>query len=79
MNELTKPASIVYEEFRQELVNMVNNSGLPAFIIELVLRDLYEAVKDAANNQYKSDKAMFEEQLANQFANSKESSQGDGS
>lgn len=64
MNELNKPASIVYEEFKQELAMLINNSGLPAFVIEPVLRDFAEAVKIAANTQYKSDKAVFEKQVA---------------
>lgn len=65
MDKMNKPISVVYEEFKQALIDLINNSGLPAFVVEPVLRECTNEVKAAAENQYKSDKYMFEEYLKN--------------
>lgn len=66
MNEITKPLSIVRQEFIEQLVNDVNNCQLPLFVIEPILQDLLSMVKTAAQKQYEADKAQYEEQLKKQ-------------
>ena len=39
-------------EFKQELVNAINNSGLPAFMLEPMLKDIYEQVQREKERQY---------------------------
>ena len=65
MSEINKPISVMYEEFKQELANLINNSGLPAFVIEPVLRDCVNEVRIVADNQFRSDKSAYEKLLAN--------------
>jgi hypothetical protein len=60
---MNKPSTIIYEEFKQELANLINNSGLPAFIIEPVLRDYLNEVMLMAQRQYQADKANYEQSL----------------
>lgn len=60
---MNKPSTIVYEEFKQNLANLINTSGLPAFIIESVLRDYLSEVKAMAQRQYQMDKAEYEKAL----------------
>lgn len=60
---MNKPSTIVYEEFKQNLANLINTSGLPAFIIEPVLRDYLSEVKAMAQRQYQMDKAEYEKAL----------------
>ena len=60
---MIKPSTIVYEEFKQSLTKLINNSGLPAFIVELVLQDYLGEVKDVAQRQYQIDKAEYEKAL----------------
>jgi hypothetical protein len=64
---MNKPSTIIYEEFKQDLANLINNSGLPAFIIEPVLRDYLIEIKTLAQKQYQADKAEYEKSLANQI------------
>jgi hypothetical protein len=64
---MNKPSTIVYEEFKQELANLINKSGLPAFIIEPVLRDYLIEIKSLAQRQYQADKAEYEKSLAKQI------------
>lgn len=66
MNEITKPLSIVRQEFIEQLVNDVNNCQLPLFVVESILQDLLSMVKTAAQKQYEAEKAQYEEQLKKQ-------------
>lgn len=60
---MNKPSTIIYEEFRQELANTVNKSGLPAFVIELVLRDYLDEIIAIRQKQYQADMAEYEAYL----------------
>ena len=61
---MIKPSTIVYEEFKQNLASLINNSGLPAFIIETVLRDYLNETQIMAQRQYIADKTAYEKALA---------------
>ena len=63
MNEIRKPMSIIRQEFAEKLVNDINNSQLPLFVIEPILQNALEAVKVAAQKQYETEKAQYEQQL----------------
>ena len=47
---MEKDINLIVEEFRQNLVATVNNSGLPASVIYYVLTDVYNEI----NTQYKA-------------------------
>ena len=60
MNEnVQKPITIVRAEFISNLINLINTSKLPLFIIEPILKDVYFEVKDGAQKQYESDVARY--------------------
>lgn len=61
---MDKPFSILYEEFRQGLINLINNSCLPPSVIESVLRNYTSEVNGLARNQYQIDKANYERLLS---------------
>ena len=63
MNEIRKPMSVIRQEFAEKLVNDINNSQLPLFVIEPILQNALDAVKDAAQKQYEVEKAQYEQQL----------------
>ena len=54
-NEVMKPISLLKEDFADSLVNLCNNSGLPFFVLEYILKDVYLEVKGLAKKQYESD------------------------
>lgn len=60
---MNKPFSMMCEEFRQELANLINNSGLHISVIELILQNYLNEVDNIAKNQYKNDKAQYEQSL----------------
>ena len=60
---MNKPITVVYEEFKQELADLINNSGLPAFIIEPILQNYLNEARVAMDKQYKIDKDKYEKSL----------------
>lgn len=58
-----KPVTVVRQEFIDGLVNYVNNSNLPLFVIEPILRDVYIEVKTMSQKQYESEKAEYEQRM----------------
>lgn len=60
---MNKPSTIIYEEFKQNLANLINDSGLPAFIIEPVLRDYLNEVRIMSQRQYQLDMTEYEKSL----------------
>ena len=61
---MNKPSTIIYEEFKQSLANLINNSGLPAFVIEPVLQNFLNETRMIMQRQYQSDLAEYEKSLA---------------
>lgn len=62
-NNIAKPLTIIYDEFVIDLRDLINNSGLPAFIIEPVLKDAYNLVKTAEQKQLENDKKLYQEMI----------------
>lgn len=58
---MNKPITIIYEEFKQELADVINNSTLPAFVIENVLQNYLAETRMAARKQYEKDKLTYQE------------------
>ena len=60
---MNKPLSVVYEEFKANMLNTINNAGLPAFVVETVLQNYLAEIQSIARQQYQSDKAEYEQSL----------------
>ena len=60
---MDKPISVVYEDFKQDMANLINGSGLPPFIIEMVLQNYLNETRNIVIRQYQNDKAKYEESL----------------
>ena len=41
-NQINKPISLIKEDFTTELINLCNNSNLPLFVVEYILKDLIQ-------------------------------------
>lgn len=67
MNEnkiVTKPITLIKEEFLQNMVDLCNNSGLPFFVIEYTINDLLKDIHVASQKQHESDRAKYNEELS---------------
>lgn len=49
-----RPIEILYAEFKDNMINLVNNSGLPPFIIAQVLESLLYEVKNLEKANYEN-------------------------
>ena len=65
-NEIQKPTVVLIEEIRKKIGDVINESGLPAFLVSPVMRDLYEEVRNASRMEYETQKRQYEEMLAQQ-------------
>lgn len=62
-NAVTKPMTLLKEEFIENLAELCNSAGLPFFIIESILKDFMSNVHIASQKQYEADKAQYEQEL----------------
>jgi preprotein translocase subunit SecB len=60
---MDKPITVVYEDLKQKLANLINNSGLPAFMIEPILQSFLYETREIAKRQYQLDKIQYEKFL----------------
>ena len=58
-----KPASVAQVELADNLTAVINNASLPSFIVESVLKDLYNQVRSLARQQYEQDKKQYEQAM----------------
>ncbi len=56
---MNKPISMVINETRISLTDICNASGLPACILEPIVRDLYEEIKYVSSMQLKQDTEAY--------------------
>lgn len=57
-----KPITILRDEFINNVVELCNNSGLPFFVIEDVLKNLIQETHSASLQQLEADKKRYEAQ-----------------
>lgn len=62
-NNITKPITLVREEFITNMVDLCNNSGLPFFIVEDVLKSLLQEIHIAARQQLEADTKAYSQQI----------------
>lgn len=61
---MNKPITLKYEEFKQNLANIINNSGLPPFMVESILQSYLYETKMVVNKQYQLDNEQYEKYLS---------------
>lgn len=65
-NVITKPITLLRNEFIAKIVELCNNSGLPFFVVEDVLKNLIQEVRAAAQQQLKDDAERYQKLLQTQ-------------
>lgn len=63
-NKVTKPMSVARSEFIQSLARLINDSALPPFILEPILKDMLADVRALAQRQLEIDLKSYREALA---------------
>lgn len=63
-NKVMKPMSVARSEFIQSLTRLINDSQLPPFVIEAVLKDMYNDVRALSQRQLEMDMKNYREALS---------------
>lgn len=66
MNTINKPMSVVRGELINTIVDAVNNSGLPLYFIEPILKDIYIEISEASQRQIAIEKSQYENMIKQQ-------------
>lgn len=60
---IQKPISVLRVDFINNLINLINTSELPAYILEPILKDALEDVRILMRKQYKEDHEAYHHAL----------------
>lgn len=63
---MNKPSSISYREFQTNLMNAINNSSLPAFVMIPLVQDTLRQLKQLEEQQYKIDVEEYNKSMSHQ-------------
>ena len=63
---MNKPITLVRDEFINNIVDLCNDSGLPFFVVEDVLKNLIQEIHMAAKQQLIEDKKAYSDQMNKQ-------------
>lgn len=60
---MDKPLTLVAYDFENSLIDIVNSSGLPAFIVRPIIERILTSVKQAEQRQLKTDMEVYEQSM----------------
>ena len=63
MNKPIKPFSVAREDFYNNLLTLINESGLPPAVIQPILSDFQQMVVNAAREQYEKERAQYKSEM----------------
>lgn len=58
---MDKPLTVARQEFAENIVEVINNSGLPAFVMLEIIQSCERELTKLSQTQYEKDKAEYEE------------------
>lgn len=62
-NEVMKPMSVARADFISSLTDLINNCMLPTFVIEPILKDMYNDIHLLSQKQLEKDRMAYQEQM----------------
>lgn len=60
---MNKPANLIVEETKENIVKIINGSGLPPFLLEPILKDLCNQINVLKQQELKKSKKEYEDSL----------------
>ena len=72
---MNKPGTLVIEETKTKLAEIINTSGLPPFVIEPMLNTFLQEAHIASKRQYEIDKLQYEQAIAKEKEESNENNE----
>lgn len=61
MDKIVKPATIIKQEFTEQIIKQINDTQLPMFVIGYILRDILNDVMLTSQQQLESDMKNYKE------------------
>lgn len=61
---INKPATVAIFELKKELIDSINNSGLPAEVVRYIIADIANSLTELAQQQLANDMKTYQENLA---------------
>ena len=62
---MDKPITLQIEQFKQELIRLVNESGIPIFLLDYILKDLSNEIHILSKDQLKKDETAYQDHTEN--------------
>ena len=69
-NNIEKPISLILEESKRVIIDAVNSTNLHPTLLEMIIKDIYNEVRERANYQYEFDKNEYEQKTHEQLKES---------
>lgn len=60
---MNKPTDLIVEETKEKLAKVINESGLPPFLLEPLIKDLYNQISFLKQRELEKSKNNYEESL----------------
>lgn len=60
---MNKPANLIIEETKEKIVKVINESGLPPFLLEPILKNLYDQISILKQQELEKSKQEYENSL----------------
>ena len=60
---IEKPLALKKEDLQNNLINLINNSGLPLFIVEYILKDLLQEIRTLNEQWVNPEKLRYQAAL----------------
>ena len=60
---MNKPANLIIEETKEKIVKVINESGLPPFLLEPILKNLYNQISILKQQELEKSKQEYKDSL----------------
>lgn len=61
MNNQNKTISIMIEETKNEIIKTINESNLPASVLQYIINDIFLEIKTLARQEYQEDMIKYKQ------------------
>ena len=68
---MEKPLNLIIEEGKESIIKAVNSSGLPAYLLEPIIKDIYNEIVVLKNKELEESKRKIKENEEEEKVNDK--------
>lgn len=64
MKKIEKPLILKIEDFRKNIISIINKSEIPVFMVEYIFKDIYQEVREANVQYTQIERQRYQTELA---------------